>query len=104
MSSLPKTLLMQMRELKSTAKDGQLSGSHVSADKATDMEYPTLLARRRHSKDSLISSTACVVGSQKALHEQKKFSSVAPNPALSSLQAFQARQQRIASRSAAFVV
>eukprot|EP00930_Biecheleria_cincta_P059491 TRINITY_DN4520_c1_g2_i1.p1 TRINITY_DN4520_c1_g2~~TRINITY_DN4520_c1_g2_i1.p1 ORF type:complete len:106 (-),score=22.63 TRINITY_DN4520_c1_g2_i1:159-476(-) len=105
MSSLPKALLVQMKELKSVAKNGQQSGSEDLPGKARNLEYPSLLARRGESNNFQTSSTARAAGLREAEHE-KKFSSVPPNLALalSSLQAFQARQQRIASRDAAFVV
>eukprot|EP00930_Biecheleria_cincta_P008965 TRINITY_DN11057_c0_g3_i1.p1 TRINITY_DN11057_c0_g3~~TRINITY_DN11057_c0_g3_i1.p1 ORF type:complete len:115 (+),score=13.44 TRINITY_DN11057_c0_g3_i1:86-430(+) len=109
MSSFP-TLLKQMRELRSVAKDKQSVSSDDLPGAATDSQLPCLLtvsSMRKDPKSSHTFSTACAAGPsghQGDAVDQRKFSSEPPNPALSALQAFRARQERIASRNAPFEV
>eukprot|EP00930_Biecheleria_cincta_P013811 TRINITY_DN12131_c0_g1_i2.p2 TRINITY_DN12131_c0_g1~~TRINITY_DN12131_c0_g1_i2.p2 ORF type:complete len:121 (-),score=20.04 TRINITY_DN12131_c0_g1_i2:153-515(-) len=120
MSSLP-TLLAQMKELKSMAKDARRCGcddrgSDSSPSSVTDWQCTSLHAVRESQGSSLredprsfrtSSPTVCAAGpggQQRKPGCERKFSSEPPNPALSARQFFRARQERIASRNEPFVV
>eukprot|EP00930_Biecheleria_cincta_P008963 TRINITY_DN11057_c0_g1_i3.p3 TRINITY_DN11057_c0_g1~~TRINITY_DN11057_c0_g1_i3.p3 ORF type:complete len:107 (+),score=22.64 TRINITY_DN11057_c0_g1_i3:175-495(+) len=106
MSSLP-TLLRQMKELSSMPKCGRRGGSDDVPGKTSDSQGPTLLACSHWRKDPKNFQKDCAAGPsarQRNAEGERKFSSEPPNPALSALQFFRARQEHIASRKAAFVV
>ena len=108
MSPLP-TLLTQMKNLKPMARDARRGDSDLLG-KATGSQYRSLLAGRpshedpRNFQTSLTACAAGLSGEQRKAESKKKFSSQPPNPALSALEFYRARQGRIVSRNDPFEV
>eukprot|EP00930_Biecheleria_cincta_P013812 TRINITY_DN12131_c0_g1_i3.p2 TRINITY_DN12131_c0_g1~~TRINITY_DN12131_c0_g1_i3.p2 ORF type:complete len:105 (-),score=17.13 TRINITY_DN12131_c0_g1_i3:454-768(-) len=104
MSSLP-TLLAQMKELRSTMANDRRRRSYDDVPGNTNgSQDTTLLAGSPFHQDPTNFPGVGQSGQQCKANGQRKFSSQPPNPASSALQFLRARQERIASRSAPFVV
>eukprot|EP00930_Biecheleria_cincta_P008964 TRINITY_DN11057_c0_g2_i1.p1 TRINITY_DN11057_c0_g2~~TRINITY_DN11057_c0_g2_i1.p1 ORF type:complete len:111 (+),score=14.66 TRINITY_DN11057_c0_g2_i1:127-459(+) len=103
MSSLP-TLFTQMKELRSSSKDGQRGGSDNLPRKANDSQDGTLLTGsplHRNPRNFQTSQMACSEGPsghRRRAESERQFSSEPPNPALSALQFFRAREERCMAR------